>query len=136
MLPHSPSLDSGEEGDAQGLTSQPVSLQGGSQPTLVVRSKLMSIQAPCPFVVVSQGWPSALTTACSLRLHVWATYFRSSFHKFFEPDKLKLQCWLGLDEFQASAARDSVLMLSGDVRFVRSILNRLASSDLNRENAG
>ena len=119
-----------------GCTSDAGRLRGESQPTLVVRTELLIIRAPSPFVLVSQGWPSALTTACSLGLHVRAAYFRPSFHRFFKPDKVNLPCWLRLNEFQVSAVGNAVLVLSGEVEFVQDILRKVISSDLSQEDAG
>lgn len=98
------------------------------RPTRVVRAELLRIAPPGPFVILSQGWPSMLIAALSLRLPVQGAFFPWKFHSLFKPTKLRLLAWHTFQAFDPSRLGNSILLLSGDISVVLQTLEALESS--------
>ena len=100
------------------------------RPTRALCVELLAMHAPHPFAFLAQGWPSALRTACSLRLSVKAAFFQPRFHKCFSSDKVNLPCWNDVIEFNVDMVKDAIFVVSGNKKFIKIVLNQLRESRL------
>ena len=67
---------------------------GVSMGPQTVSTRLMMVHAPCPIVVVTEGWPSCLIPILTLKLPLAGAYFPKLHHQHFKsPNNSSVASW-------------------------------------------
>lgn len=91
------------------------------RPSRSVHGQFTHVRPLSPFVVVAEGWPSALITLLSLGLPVEGAFFPSKYHRHFKPRAQELTWHPLLDLHGLALLGRVVFIVSGSPKFARRV---------------
>jgi len=89
-----------------------------ARPICEVSSLIFPIEPVTSFVILSQGWPSAMIALSSLDLPVLGAYFPAHYHRFFNSTNMKMGHGNVPQDFDNAQYADMTYVISGSAFFI------------------